>query len=83
MQCYTSLRNLGALNIMCVYRNLIRPLLFQLDPEQSHRLAYKFIGNGAPVLAALSNRFTYPNDDLQVSIFGTILSNPIGLAQVR
>lgn len=65
---------------MCVYRDFIKPLLFQLDPEKSHELAYKFIARGAPILAALSSRFIYPNDDLQVSIFGTTLSNPIGLA---
>jgi dihydroorotate dehydrogenase len=65
---------------MCIYRDIIRPLLFQLDPEQSHNLAHKFISHGTPVLAAMSGQYIYPDNDLQVSIFGKTLSNPIGLA---
>ncbi len=65
---------------MCIYSNFIRPILFQLDPEKAHALAHKFIVNGTSILAALGNKFIYPGKDLQVSIFGNILSNPIGLA---
>ena len=65
---------------MCIYRDLIKPLLFQLDPEQAHNLAHKFISNGMPLLAATGGKFIYPNKDLQVTIFGKTLNNPIGLA---
>ncbi len=65
---------------MCVYRDFIRPLLFKLDPEQSHHLAHKFIAHYRPILSALSSNFIYAGKDLQVSLFGKTLSNPIGLA---
>ena len=65
---------------MCVYRDFIRPLLFMLDPELSHQLAHKFIAHSTPVLSALSSNFIYAGNDLQISIFGKTLSNPIGLA---
>jgi len=65
---------------MCVYRSFIRPLLFQLEPEQSHGLAHEFIAKGTPLLAAFGKKFIYSGSDLKVSLFGTTLSNPIGLA---
>lgn len=65
---------------MCIYRDLIKPLLFQLDPEQSHNLAYSFIGKFMPLLAVASRNFIYPHNDLQLCLFGKTLSNPIGLA---
>jgi dihydroorotate dehydrogenase len=65
---------------MCMYRDIIKPLLFQLDPEQSHNLAHTFIGKFTPLLAATSGDFVYSHDDLQLNLFGKTLSNPIGLA---
>ncbi len=65
---------------MCIYRSYLRPLLFKLDPEVSHNLAHKFIGDVLPTLSSFTKKFIYLNDDLQISLFGKTLSNPIGLA---
>lgn len=65
---------------MDAYNNIIKPLLFQLDPEQSHDFAKGLTVNATPILAALSSNFIYPKDDLQITLFGNTLSNPIGLA---
>ncbi len=65
---------------MCIYRSFIRPLLFRFDPEWSHRFAHKVIVQFNPVISLLAKRFVYDQDDLNVSIFGKVLCNPIGLA---
>ncbi len=65
---------------MCIYRGFIRRLLFQFDPEQAHYLAHSVIANYLPRLAPFTKKFIYQKDDLQTSIFGKTLANPIGLA---
>lgn len=65
---------------MCLYRNFIRPLLFRLDPEQSHYLAFAVIAKYLPLVASVAKKFIYQQVDLQTIIFGKTLSNPIGLA---
>src|ERR1700677_5099511 len=65
---------------MCIYRDIIKPLLFQFDPEESHNLAHKLISTYTPLLTMMSGNFVYPQDDLKLNLFGKTLSSPIGLA---
>jgi dihydroorotate dehydrogenase len=66
-----------------LYTNLLRPLLFRLDPESAHQLAIvsvKTIGNN-PLLQKLVNPlFNYHNPILKQQIWNLEFSNPIGLA---
>lgn len=61
-----------------VYEKLVRPLLFKIDPESAHRLAQFLMKTAAPILPALG--FQYKKADLHAELFGSSLSNPIGLA---
>ena len=61
-----------------LYDSLIRPLLFNSDPEEVHHFAQTAMKALAPVLPALS--LNYKKNDLSVNVFGTIFANPIGLA---
>ncbi|WP_347158251.1 quinone-dependent dihydroorotate dehydrogenase [Pontibacter chitinilyticus] len=66
-----------------MYKSLLRPLLFQLDPEKVHylttdavRAAYKL-----PFAASLSQRlFQVQNPRLERELFGLKFPNPVGLA---
>jgi dihydroorotate dehydrogenase len=63
-----------------MYR-LIRPILFQLDPEDAHRLTLWFLNKAGQVrfpLKILENLYAAPNYPLEV--FGLTFKNPIGLA---
>ncbi len=63
------------------YKTLIRPLLFQMDPEQAHVLVHwllKKFGKIAPLVGGGS--YSYLGTDLSCDLFGHSLSNPIGLA---
>lgn len=65
---------------MSLYTSVVRPLLFQLDPEQAHRLALRFgamSGFAAPVLRAAS-RVTDPR--LATTVAGMKFDTPIGLS---
>lgn len=66
-----------------MYKLLIRPLLFQFDPEGVHyfsfrmlRLAFAIPGMGALLQAA----FSYTDDSLEREVFGLKFKNPVGLA---
>ncbi len=61
-----------------LYDSLIRPLLFNSDPEEVHHFAQTAMKALAPVLPALS--LNYRKSDLAVSALDTNFSNPIGLA---
>lgn len=61
-----------------LYDSLVRPLLFNSDPEDVHHFAQTAMKALAPVLPALS--LGYKKDDLAVSTLGSRFSNPIGLA---
>jgi dihydroorotate dehydrogenase len=68
---------------IAVYKSLLRPLLFKLDPEEVHYLtadvlkaAYK-----VPLADAISNRmFTVQDPLLERELFGLKFPNPVGLA---
>ena len=66
-----------------MYKSIIRPLLFQLNPETVHHLVVKAIKVGfkVPGVALLTRKccsVSHPN--LQRTIFGLTFSNPVGLA---
>lgn len=63
-----------------VYRSAIRPILFRQDPEQTHLAAHRAAHTFKPFLAAFKTAFVYPDKDLATDLFGTALTNPIGLA---
>ena len=59
-----------------VYRSLLRPLLFRLQPETAHHLALKSL----PLLKPLIGRTIAPDDSTTIKLFGLTFPNPIGLA---
>lgn len=63
-----------------LYRNLIRPVFFQMDPEKVHEFAMawlRFLGSN-PSLVKLLTRASDPR--LERTVFGIKFPNPIGLA---
>jgi dihydroorotate dehydrogenase len=62
-----------------IYRGLVRPLLFRLDPEHSHDLVLALLGFSAPVLAELWPP-PPPDPRLSVSLGGLHFPTPVGLA---
>lgn len=62
---------------------LIRPLLFRMDPEQVHQYTLalvKLAGDFAPANALLCRIFEIPDSRLEVEAFGLKFKNPVGLA---
>lgn len=62
---------------------LLRPLLFRLDPETAHQLMLSLLrwgGDVAPTRAMLRGMFCIDDPRLQVNAFGLQFKNPIGLA---
>lgn len=59
---------------MSLYESVLRPLMFQLDPEAAHEAAMKFLQRG--VLKARS----FHDPRLEQDLFGTHFANPLGLA---
>jgi dihydroorotate dehydrogenase len=58
--------------------SLLRPLLFQLDPEASHRLTFKLLRSSHALPGASAMRCRVP--PLPTRIMGLELKNPVGLA---
>ena len=66
-----------------MYQRLIRPLLFQLDPEQAHDLTLKalqLVGAFPFLLGLLRRFFTAYSLSSRVDAFGLTFPNPIGIA---
>ena len=59
------------------YRNLLRPLLFALDPELVHQLAMGALRFGGPALRPLARAH---DPRLARTVFGVTFPNPVGLA---
>ncbi|MCD8864034.1 MULTISPECIES: quinone-dependent dihydroorotate dehydrogenase [Staphylococcus] len=62
---------------------LLKPLIFNIDPEQAHGMtinALKFIQKHNKLLSAVKGCFDYQQDTLQQQIAGVTFNNPIGLA---
>lgn len=62
---------------MKLYKNLLRPLLFTLDPEAVHHLAIGALRWAGPIGAALASA---PDPRLSRTVFGVRFPNPVGLA---
>lgn len=66
-----------------VYKNLLKPLFFLLDPETIHVSMVKtgnIFGTLSPIRAGFGYAFHYKNKALQQKIGGIRFENPIGLA---
>src|SRR5579885_665048 len=59
---------------MGFYKAALRPLLFGLDPESAHDLAFKALERGAVSVKS------FENDLLEQELFGLQFQNPLGLA---
>ncbi|HET6244566.1 MAG: quinone-dependent dihydroorotate dehydrogenase [Bacteroidetes bacterium] len=66
-----------------LYKNLIKPLLFLLEPETAHYLvsrSLKIIFTIPGVKSLVKNRFAIEDKKLEMKLFGITFPNPVGLA---
>jgi len=65
------------------YESLLRPLIFELEPELAHRLAIaavKLIGNSPTLQRWLSGQLSVIDPLLEQTLWGVSFPNPLGLA---
>lgn len=65
------------------YKNLIKPLLFQLDAEFVHEAALKtgeILGTSTLAKKLISHFYNYQNQKLEKTVNGIKFKNPVGLA---
>jgi len=62
-----------------IYKKIIRPVIFQLDPENIHNFAIKML-SGSVAPAILRTFLKYENKKLEVKVGKLTFKNPIGLA---
>lgn len=67
---------------MSLYKSLIRPILFKLDPEHAHQLAMRFasIAKAQPIATILDKIHHLEDVRLSQERFGLTFKNPIGLS---
>ncbi|NVK26496.1 MAG: quinone-dependent dihydroorotate dehydrogenase [Flavobacteriia bacterium] len=66
-----------------MYKSVIRPLLFSLNPESAHHFTFntlKFLHAIPGVNAMVGSSFKYSNPKLEREVFGIKFPNPVGLA---
>jgi len=64
-----------------IYSALIRPILFQFDPERSHDLALDVLGALGPLSTLLAGPGPRtPDPALEIEVAGLRFPNPVGLA---
>src|SRR4051812_44832916 len=63
-----------------LYRTLLRPLLFQLDPEAAHNLAMRTLSSAGTVPLMLTTLRRFQPPQRPVNLFGLTFPNRIGLA---
>ena len=63
-----------------IYRTLVRPFLFRLDPERSHELALACLGALGPMLSRLRGVPAPPDPALGATVCGIPFPTPVGLA---
>jgi dihydroorotate dehydrogenase len=66
-----------------MYRSLIRPLLFLIDPEKIHHVVFSLLriqGKLPGTSTILSTVFNYAHPSLEKEVFGLRFRNPVGLA---
>jgi dihydroorotate dehydrogenase (fumarate)/dihydroorotate dehydrogenase len=68
---------------MGLYRSLMRPLIFRLDPERCHNAAIwtcRMTGAVGPLRGLVAARYSFRDPRLAVSLGNLHFANPIGLA---
>jgi dihydroorotate dehydrogenase len=66
-----------------MYKWLIRPWLFLIDPEKIHHFVFRILKlqNNIPGIRTLINKqFNHYHPDLEKEVFGLTFKNPVGLA---
>ena len=66
-----------------MYKQLIRPLLFQFDPEKVHHFTFKMIRtlNKLPFYSLyIKSKYSVNSPKLEKEVFGIKFKNPVGLA---
>ena len=66
-----------------LYRNVLKPILFRLDPERVHDRTLvlgKFLGSNAVTRGLMRAGFSYSNPMLEQKILGIKFRNPVGLS---
>ncbi|MCR9155157.1 MAG: quinone-dependent dihydroorotate dehydrogenase [Bacteroidetes bacterium] len=65
-----------------MYRSLIRPLLFKLDPENAHHFTFNLIKNihRIPGVAAINRALFRPKSNDPIELWGLKFPNRVGLA---
>lgn len=66
-----------------MYKFVVRPLLFLVDPEKIHHIVFfalKLAGRIPGVKLLLRSLYSYRNPSLQRELFGLKFENPVGLA---
>lgn len=61
-----------------LYEDILRPLLFTLEPEDAHELVHGMMRRFGGMLATFPYRYT--GTDLRTNVAGTVFDNPVGLA---
>ena len=65
---------------MDAYTDLLRPLLFHLDPEVAHELMLAGLAHAEPFTGLLRRRFAWTHPSLAQRLWGLDFNGPIGLA---
>lgn len=66
-----------------MYKSIIRPILFQFDPEGVHHFTFSFLKWSCKiplVSQILRSCFVVKNEKLEREVFGLKFPNPVGLA---
>ncbi|MDO5106351.1 quinone-dependent dihydroorotate dehydrogenase [Capnocytophaga sp.] len=66
-----------------MYKHLIQPILFRIDPEKAHYLTFstfKFLNKIPGVSALLRSMYRVQHPALEREVFGIKFKNPVGLA---
>ncbi|WP_027419258.1 quinone-dependent dihydroorotate dehydrogenase [Crocinitomix catalasitica] len=66
-----------------MYKRVIRPLLFSIDPERIHHFTFKMIQLSAKIpglSAIIRKKFSVNDPNLAKEVFGLKFKNPVGIA---
>jgi dihydroorotate dehydrogenase len=67
-----------------IYKNLVRPALFQMDVEEAHNLGHRLLPASRGLLEVVANRYLHGLEGelalLATTVAGRTLPHPIGLA---
>lgn len=63
-----------------LYKRLLRPLLFRMDPERVHDATLALLGRGAFLEPLLRRLFAVHDERLKTRVAGLEFENPVGLA---